>query len=177
MWLAFGVAALLALIGLMVDRFKMYFLISGYNTMSKAKRENVDIARVARLMALWAYANAVMFTLCAVLIALDVYVPWGVVAVFFVISTVYMLVWAQRYDGNIFDDSGHVRPGAWKQLAVVGAVLVALVVGLVVLVALMGQSENASAGQSSARQNSAGQHRAQGLGHGLNPGLRGMVEP
>lgn len=53
---------------------------------------------------------------------------------------------------------------------------------LVVVVILMGQPENArsgqsNAGQGSSEQSSAGQHRAQGLGHGLDPGPRGMVEP
>ena len=140
MWWAFVAAAVLVLLGLMVDRFKLYFLISGYNTMSKAKREKVDIAQVARLMALWAYANAAVAAVVGVLLAFDLAVPWAVVAAFFTISTVYMLVRVQRYDGNLFDESGSLRPGAWKQLSIVGVVLVALVGGLIVLVVSLERS-------------------------------------
>lgn len=138
MWLAFGLAALLVLLGLAVDRFKMYFLISGYNTMSKTKRDNVDIAKVARMIALWAYANAAMLAMVGVVLTVGVQVPWMIPGVFFAVTTVLMLVRIQRYDGNLFDDKGHLRPGAWKQLVVLGALLVALGVGVVVLVVSRG---------------------------------------
>lgn len=36
--------------------------------------------------------------------------------VFFGISIVYVLIKAQKYDGNIYDKSGKLREGAWKQL-------------------------------------------------------------
>lgn len=135
MWTAFGLAALLLILGLMVDRFKMYFLISGYNTMSPAKRENVDIESVARLMGRWAYANAAVLVVLG--LSLEFESDLGAIAslVFIGISTVYMLLRAQRYDGNIYDDNGTLRPGGRIRMAVVVVVLIALVVGLVLLAA------------------------------------------
>ncbi len=61
MWFAFGMATFLLVLGLLVHAFKLHFLISGYNTMSKARREKVDVRKVARLIGLWSYANAGVF--------------------------------------------------------------------------------------------------------------------
>lgn len=44
-----GVAVLFILLGLLVKHGKMYFLLAGYNTLSKQERETYDIERVARL--------------------------------------------------------------------------------------------------------------------------------
>ena len=133
MWTAFALAAVLLLLGVMVDRFKMYFLISGYNTMSPVKREKVDIEKVARLMGRWAYATAAMLVVLG--LSIEYGSDVGVVASLTVIgaATVYMLLRAQRYDGNIYDDTGALRPGGWKWMAVVVVVLIALVAGLVAL--------------------------------------------
>lgn len=128
MWVAFAVAAVLLSLGLLVDKGRMHFLISGYNTMPKAKREKVDIQQVARLIGVWAYANAAVVALVGVAMGLGVNVWLGVPLIFFGATTLYLLVRAQRYDGNLFDEHGDLRPGAWKQLAVVGVVMVGLVV-------------------------------------------------
>lgn len=50
------------------------------------------------------------------------------VIVFFCISTVYLLIKAQKYDGNIYDENGELRKGAWKQIALpVGIIIVTLI--------------------------------------------------
>jgi len=132
MWFWFGLAALLLVLGLLVHVFKLYFLISGYNTMPKAKREKVDVRKVARLIGLWSYANAAVFTVVGILLALDVPVPIAVPLVFFGVSMLYLLVRAQKYDGNLFDEHGKLRPGAGKQLVAVGAILGAIVIAVAV---------------------------------------------
>jgi hypothetical protein len=38
------------LIGILIKHFKLYFLIAGYNTMSKEEKEKVKIEKVATLM-------------------------------------------------------------------------------------------------------------------------------
>jgi hypothetical protein len=133
MWLAFGMAAFLLVLGLLVHAFKLHFLISGYNTMSRAKREKVDVRKVARLIGLWSYANAGVFALVGILLALEVEVPIEVPLVFFGVTTLVLLFRAQRYDGNIFDENGNLRPGAGRQLALAGAVIGALVIGIIAL--------------------------------------------
>lgn len=40
----------LILLGIVVKHFKLYFLIAGYNTMSKTEKEKVKIEKVATLM-------------------------------------------------------------------------------------------------------------------------------
>lgn len=129
-WFPFTLAAVLLVLGLLVHVFRFHFLISGYNTMSRAKQEKVDVRKVARLIGWWSYANAAVLVVVGVLLALDVAVPLAVPLVFFAVTTVALLVRAQRYDGNLFDADGRLLPGAWKQLAVVGVLLVALVVGV-----------------------------------------------
>ena len=136
MWFAFGMAALLLVLGLLVHAFKLHFLISGYNTMSRAKREKVDVRRVARAIGVWSYANAAVFTVVGLLLALEIAVPIEVPLVFFGITTLVLLVRAQRYDGNIFDEDGNLRPGAGRQLALAGGVIGALVIGIIALLFL-----------------------------------------
>lgn len=46
----FFIAALLLVVGIGIKYFKWYFLISGYNTMSKDKKKNVDVDGLAKLM-------------------------------------------------------------------------------------------------------------------------------
>ena len=82
MWFAFGMAALLLVLGLLVHAFKLHFLISGYNTMSRAKREKVDVRRVARAIGVWSYANAAVFTVVGLLLALEIAVPIEVLPAF-----------------------------------------------------------------------------------------------
>ncbi len=130
MWFLFGFAALLLVLGLLVHVFKLHFLISGYNTMPKARREKVNIRAVARLIGLWSYANAAVLAVAGILVALGVQVPMAVPLGFFGITTVLLLIRAQRYDGNLFDEHGRLLPGAGKQLAVVGAVITVLVAGI-----------------------------------------------
>ncbi len=135
MWFSFGLAALLLVLGLLVHVFRMYFLISGYNTMPKAKREKVDVRSIARLIGWWSYANAAVLVVVGVLLAVGVAVPLAVPLVFFGVTTLALLVRAQRYDGNLFDEDGRLRPGAWKQLVGVGVFLAILAVGITVFLA------------------------------------------
>ncbi|MGM0385083.1 MAG: DUF3784 domain-containing protein [Actinomycetota bacterium] len=137
MWFSFGMATLLLVIGLLVHAFKMHFLISGYNTMSKAKREKVDVRKVARIIGLWSYANAAVFTVVGFLLALEVQVPIEAPLVFFGVTTLVLLFRAQKYDGNIFDENGNLRPGAGRELALAGAVMGALVIGIILLLFLL----------------------------------------
>lgn len=50
MWFYFMIAGFFIAIGLAVYVFKWYFLIAGYNTMSKEKKVNVDTKSLGRLM-------------------------------------------------------------------------------------------------------------------------------
>ena len=70
MWLYIIIGLIFIGLGLAVGKFKWYFLIAGYNTMSERKRASVDIEGVARLMAAYAYTNGGFLIMMGVLHAL-----------------------------------------------------------------------------------------------------------
>jgi len=45
----------------------------------------------------------------------------------------FLLVRAQKFDGNIYDENGNLRKGAWKQLAIVVGIVAAILIGVAVL--------------------------------------------
>lgn len=44
------IGVFLIVLGIVVKHFKLYFLIAGYNTMTKAEKEEVNIEKVASLL-------------------------------------------------------------------------------------------------------------------------------
>ena len=118
MWFYFIVALMFIMIGIAVHVFKWYFLIAGYNTMSKEKKEKVNTKGLGRLMGIYSYANGIVFLVMGILHAIDIKIGITTALVFFGISTVYLLIKAQKYDGNLFDEDGKMRKGAGKQLAI-----------------------------------------------------------
>lgn len=133
MWYYFAPAALVfILLGLAVHVGKWYFLIAGYNTMSKEQQAKVNTRALGRLIGFYCYANGGMSLLMGVLAELDI--PSGITLgfIFFSVSTIYVLVKAQKYDGNLYDAAGKLRQGAGRKLAVVlgGMLVVFLAVGL-----------------------------------------------
>ncbi len=97
-WLIMSVS--FVFIGLSVHVFKWYFLIAGYNTMSKEEKANVDIESVARIMGYWGYFNGVLFLIVTLLSALGVEFAPMVGLIIFGGSTVFLLIFLQRYDHN-----------------------------------------------------------------------------
>ena len=133
MWIYFLIGAFFIFIGLAVHVFKWYFLISGYNTMSKEKKANVDTKCLSRLMGIYAYFNGTLFIAAGIFYALGVRKWLGLTFAVFGISTLYMLIKAQKYDGNLFDENGKLRKGAGRQLAVPGVIVGISLIGVAVL--------------------------------------------
>lgn len=133
MWLYVIIAATFILLGMAIHVFKWYFLISGYNTMSKQRKAQVDIKGLARFMGIYLYANGIVFLVAGVLHLGGVKSASEAAWAFMGISTMYMLVRAQKFDGNIYDESGRLREGAWKQLAVPVGIGAALFIGVAAL--------------------------------------------
>jgi hypothetical protein len=128
MWFYLIIGLFFIIMGLAVHVFKWYFLISGYNTMSKEKKANVDTEGLGRLMGIYCYVNGGLFFVVGVLQAIGLKPVLTPAIVFFCISTVYFLIKAQKYDGNIYDENGKLRKGAWKQFALLGGILVVTVI-------------------------------------------------
>jgi hypothetical protein len=117
MWIYILIGLFFIAIGLAVHVCKWYSLISGYNTMSKEKKANVDTERLGRLIGIYSYVNGSVFIVMGGLHVMGLKPGMNPAIVFFSISTVYLLIKAQKYDGNIYDANGKLRKGAGKQLA------------------------------------------------------------
>ena len=117
MWFYIIIGVFFIAMGLAVHVFKWYFLIAGYNTMSKEKKANVDTEGFGRLMGIYSYVNGGVLIVMGVLHALGLKPVLTPAIVFFSISTVYLLIKAQKYDGNIYDENGKLRKGTGKQFA------------------------------------------------------------
>ncbi|MGI6358374.1 MAG: DUF3784 domain-containing protein [Bacillota bacterium] len=125
------------LMGLAVHVLKWHFLIAGYNTMPKEKQANVDTEGLGRLLGLYGYVNGMLFIVMGMLNALDIRPGITSGMMFFGFSTVYVLIKAQKYDGNIVDQHGRLRKDAVRQLALpIGITVVALVAVAVLMLFL-----------------------------------------
>jgi len=72
MWISFIIAISFIMTGIAIRVFKWYFLISGYNTMSKEKKDKVDIEGLARFMGTYLYANGAAFLAAGILQAIGI---------------------------------------------------------------------------------------------------------
>lgn len=129
----FGIGLFFIFIGLSVRVFKWYFLISGYNMMSKEKKANVDVGGLGRLMGLYGYVNGGVLIFIGILYALGVKIGVTPLTIFFGLTTIYLLVRAQKYDGNMFDEKGKLRKAGRKQLVVITSIAAAVLIFVVVL--------------------------------------------
>jgi len=134
MWFYIIIGVLMIFLGLSVHVFKWYFLISGYNTMPKEKKEKVNTEGLGRLIGIYFYSNGGISIAMGVLNAIGVKFVFLPVVIFFGISTVYMLIKAQKYDGNLYDENGKLREGVWKQFVMpLGVVIVSLIFFIVLI--------------------------------------------
>lgn len=116
MWGLVIAALILFLLGFAVHRLGWHFLISGYNTMKREDKARVNIKAVARLIGFMCYGIATIFL---VIVAIDVSgldIPLEPLFLLIVALVVVTLWRAQKYDGNIFDKNGKLRPGGKKKL-------------------------------------------------------------
>ncbi len=133
MWINIIVGAFFIVLGLAVHAGKWYFLISGYNTMRKEKRANVDIRKIARLIGIFGYANGGIFILMGVLQAAGLNPSMLPATIFLIVSSLVLAFMSQRYDYNLFDERGKMRRGAGKKLLVPVVILLVTAVFVGVL--------------------------------------------
>ena len=130
MWILVLAAVIVIALGFAVDRLGWHDLISGYNTMSREKKERVNIQKVARLVAWMCYGIGAIFLLIALIegFELDISLaPFFIVMIVFIVAMLWRM---QKYDGNIYDESGRLRPGGKKRLIPIVIVSVVLLVGV-----------------------------------------------
>ncbi|MDR7871201.1 MAG: DUF3784 domain-containing protein [Tissierellaceae bacterium] len=100
MWVYLIMGFTFIAIGFAVHILKWHFLISGYNTMSKEKKSNVDAEGLGRLMGLYSYANGGVYIATGLLHKLGFKLALVRAIIFTIISTIYLIIKAQKYDRN-----------------------------------------------------------------------------
>lgn len=114
-WIFAGIGLFFILIGLSVHKLKWHFLIAGYNTMSKEEQAKVDIARVGKILGIFSYVNGAAFILLGILLFYGIESATIPIFAFFFISLVYVIIKAQKYDRNTFDEQGKRIKGKSKR--------------------------------------------------------------
>jgi hypothetical protein len=111
------------LLGLLVHKAKLYFLISGYNTYSSEKKENVDVISTAKLIGYYGYSNAAVAFLAGILEYAGVEIGIVVPIVFMVITTILLLWRIQKYDRNMYEEDGQMKKSSKVQIFIVIIIL------------------------------------------------------
>ncbi|MDR1773389.1 MAG: DUF3784 domain-containing protein [Clostridioides sp.] len=85
---------------------KMYFLISGYNTSSKAEKEKVNIDRLAKTMSIYSLIIAILELLLAFLYQMGFKWSLEVSIYSMIIIILIMIIHAQKFDKKNFNEDG-----------------------------------------------------------------------
>lgn len=130
MLILFVVAITFLALGVMIRFFKWYWLISGYNTMSRERKQEVDTENLGRFM------GNCLFLMAGVMVAgglmtyykipgVSLTIPLAIVAL-----VIYMLIKAQQFDSGTRNPDGTTKVSV---KIILGAIIVffAIIVGLV----------------------------------------------
>ncbi|MER2129114.1 DUF3784 domain-containing protein [Solibacillus sp.] len=107
-------ALLFIFLGFAMTKLKWYFLISGYNTMTKEQKQNVDVEGMAKLFGLYSYALAALFIVIGIVAYLEYANLILPLVALIVVFTVIVVVKAQKYNHNLVDENGKWKKGASK---------------------------------------------------------------
>lgn len=120
----FFIAILLIVMGIGIKFFKWHFLISGYNTMSKEKKKNVDIDGLGNLIGNFLFVVSFIILFSGGMDFLG-YKLFSLISLITIMPlTIILIIMAQRYDHN------HKKKG--KRTGLIA--IISLVFGIFVLV-------------------------------------------
>lgn len=124
MEILFVLVALLIFFGIAIKYFKWYFLISGYNTMSKKQKENVDIVGLGKLMANFMFILAAIIGLSGFL-QIQGYKNLSIIIMLLMIPMIIILIIkSQKFDHN----KGNIKDNKIEFIVGMGIILLALVI-------------------------------------------------
>ena len=126
MWLFLIMGIAFIATGFAIHVLKWHFLIAGYNTMPKDKRQEVDVEGLGRLMGIYSYINGGVFILSAFIYSLGFELALISAVIFTLIATIFLIIRAQKYGGNL-------SKGPYKYKS--GGVVIS-VISLIVVLAL-----------------------------------------
>lgn len=129
----FILAGLFICLGFAVHNLKWYFLISGYNTLSKERKANVDTEGLGRLTGTYMYFLTLLFVVLGILQWMDISASSVPIMIIIVVATVIFIVKAQKFNGNLVDENGKWRKGASKKLKIPMIISVITIIGVAIL--------------------------------------------
>jgi hypothetical protein len=112
-------------IGYLVRFRKMYWLISGYNTMSADKKKNVDTENLGILMGNMCFILGCLLFIGFLFISLEAFIAGYIVLALIFPVIIFTIIIAQKYDGNTRTDSNKMKTSA---KIVVGIIVISLLV-------------------------------------------------
>jgi len=124
---------ILVLIGYLVKYRRVYWLISGYNTMSKEKKQNVDIEGLANFTGNFCFALAVLIGVASALLTGGYDIAAGVLFAFLLPLSIYVLIKTQQYDHNARNADGTMERKTLLKLGLTIAFMVIIGIGVGVL--------------------------------------------
>lgn len=126
-------AALFLFLGFAVQKLKWYFLISGYNTMTREQKEKVDVEGLAKLIGRFSYSLAALFVVIGIVEYLDYTILIMPLLTLIIIFTIIVVVKSQKYNHSLFDENGKWKQGASKSLKLPGIILAVTLVGVAII--------------------------------------------
>ncbi|MGI6065397.1 MAG: DUF3784 domain-containing protein [Bacillota bacterium] len=130
--MGFTVLLLIGL-GILVKYYKAYWLISGYNTMSKEKKEKVDVEGLAKFTGNVCFVMGALMLLATVMIMIGQEVLGGIVFAAFIPLSIYLIVKSQKYDGNTKNPDGTMTKKSKMIVGGISAFLLLTAIGIGVL--------------------------------------------
>jgi hypothetical protein len=127
-------AFFLILPGVLVKYYKAYWLISGYNTMSKEKKKNVDVEGLSQFKGNICFIMAAIIILAGLFTLIDKMAVAGIIFALIVPASIYTIIKAQKYDGNTRNADGTMKSGTKVIVGAISAFLVLVLVSVGILI-------------------------------------------
>lgn len=127
-------AILLLVIAVVIKYYKGYWLISGYNTLAKENKKNVDIKNLGKFIANILICIAGIVSLATVFMFIKQMLAAGLVFSLIIPLIIYTLLKAQTYDGNTRNPDGTTKKTTKVILGTVIACLLIIAVSVGILI-------------------------------------------
>ncbi|GAA0177481.1 hypothetical protein SH2C18_07070 [Clostridium sediminicola] len=114
-------AVLFIIVGLLISKYKMYWLISGYNTMSNEKKEKVDIQGLSRFMGKFMYLSGGILFIGVFLSFLGIPFAYEIAIFLMALNIVALLILAQKFDGNNYKEDGKIKT---RVKVIIGSIII-----------------------------------------------------
>lgn len=117
-------AGMMLLIGVLIKKFKFYWLISGYNTASKERKEQMDKEGLGQLVGNYMYFLGGMFVVAFLLMWYKFENASFFVFLIVILSSIYIMIKAQKYDKGAFKSDGSMKMGQKISIGITALVVV-----------------------------------------------------